>query len=66
MSRQTRRPSQCGQEATWLKVWKFYGIPPQQVREFFAGPSNLNPAILLAGFEDPQLHQVNGGVGAVL
>ena len=32
---------QCGQEATWLKVWQSYGIPQQQVQAFFAGPAHL-------------------------
>lgn len=32
---------QCGQEATWLKVWTSYGIPEATVREFFAGPAHL-------------------------
>ncbi|MCX6879816.1 MAG: alpha-N-acetylglucosaminidase [Verrucomicrobia bacterium] len=32
---------QCGQEATWLKVWQSYGIPQAQVQEFFAGPAHL-------------------------
>ena len=32
---------QCGQEATWLKVWESYGIPREKVREFFAGPAHL-------------------------
>lgn len=32
---------QCGQEATWLRVWKSYGIPEQEVREYFAGPAHL-------------------------
>ena len=32
---------QCGQEATWLKVWESYGIPRQKIQEFFAGPAHL-------------------------
>ena len=32
---------QCGQEATWLKVWTSYGISQQKVQEFFAGPAHL-------------------------
>jgi alpha-N-acetylglucosaminidase len=32
---------QCGQEATWLNVWQSYGIPPQKIREYFAGPAHL-------------------------
>ena len=32
---------QCGQEATWLKVWQSYGIPQQKIQEFFAGPAHL-------------------------
>ena len=32
---------QCGQEATWLKVWQSYGIPRQNVQEYFAGPAHL-------------------------
>ena len=32
---------QCGQEATWLKVWQSYGIPQQKIRGYFAGPAHL-------------------------
>jgi len=32
---------QCGQEATWLKVWESYGIPRDKIQAFFAGPAHL-------------------------
>ncbi len=32
---------QCGQEATWLKVWKSYGLSDETVRAFFSGPAHL-------------------------
>ncbi|MES2775094.1 MAG: alpha-N-acetylglucosaminidase [Bacteroidota bacterium] len=32
---------QCGQEATWLQVWKSYGMNDDQIRSFFTGPAHL-------------------------
>jgi alpha-N-acetylglucosaminidase len=32
---------QCGQEATWLKVWKSYGMSEDQIRSYFTGPAHL-------------------------
>jgi alpha-N-acetylglucosaminidase len=32
---------QCGQEATWLNVWKSYGLSDETVRAFFSGPAHL-------------------------
>lgn len=32
---------QCGQEATWLNVWKSYGLGEEEVRKFFVGPAHL-------------------------
>ena len=32
---------QCGLEATWLEVWKSYGIPEQEILAYFTGPAHL-------------------------
>jgi alpha-N-acetylglucosaminidase len=32
---------QCGQEATWLNVWKSYGMSEDQIRSYFTGPAHL-------------------------
>jgi alpha-N-acetylglucosaminidase len=32
---------QAGQEATWLQVWKSYGLTEEQVRAYFTGPAVL-------------------------
>jgi alpha-N-acetylglucosaminidase len=32
---------QCGQEATWLKVWESYGLSDEQIRAYFTGPAHL-------------------------
>jgi len=32
---------QCGQEATWLKVWESYGMSREEVQKYFVGPAHL-------------------------
>jgi alpha-N-acetylglucosaminidase len=32
---------QCGQEATWLRVWRSCGLSDDQVRAYFTGPAHL-------------------------
>ncbi|HEX5790901.1 MAG TPA: alpha-N-acetylglucosaminidase [Luteolibacter sp.] len=32
---------QAGTEAVWLEVWKSYGLPEDQIRNYFGGPAHL-------------------------